>query len=218
MSLIIYSKTQQVSPERFGVSVVVGALILLMLGGLYGRLHHMSHMWPQDMVIDVPMVVFAMVVAAVIGFIYFRQAKSQRSIDSIDSATEEFDEEIVVDNFLQSQAQRVLQLIPLGNAALFVVGLYVLVWVPVQTNFDMVSQLGLIALYIIVFFLPLNYAGRLQVESYLDLLDVPTRTVLWQRYRSILYWVLVCYWGALFAAYVTLLLHSNVYCRPWFGC
>ena len=73
MALIIFNKTQQVSPERFGVSVVAGSVVLLLLGALHGVLHNMSHEWPQNFALDAPTLLTAVGFGIILAVVYFGQ-------------------------------------------------------------------------------------------------------------------------------------------------
>lgn len=197
------------------MSLVAGAFLLLLLGTLHGRLHHTGHMWPQFIAPDAKIVFTALAVAAVLVIIFLsnqaRFALSQQTDDVTEAGPLKVDSHMFTERV--RVANRLVSWIAVGNVTLLIVGFACLVWQPIVQGFEVVATFGKIALSVIAIYLPLNYAARLQVESYLEKASAPARSYVWQRFTRMLFWVLIVYWAMLFAAYVTLLMNSKAYCH-----
>lgn len=210
MALIIFSKTQRVSPERFGVSVVAGSVVLLLLGALHGWLHHMGHELPPGFSLDWPTVLAAVGFGTILAVVYCSQSWFIDGVESDDRTPAPTLGEAATGSI--ANAQTLLTYIVIGNILLLAIGLFKFVWVPVQSGFDMITAMGAIALAAVVFLMPINFVARLRLEAWLDDATRLSREFIWQRYETILYWVLVAYWACIFASYVILLIHSPAYC------
>jgi hypothetical protein len=213
MSLIIFNKKQQVSPERFGVSLVAGALLLLLLGAVHGRVHNMGYMLPEFISADARLLFIALAVAIILAVIFlFNQAKfiSQARAEVEDVVVGKLTAGMLTESVIK--AKNLVVLVAIGNMLLIILGLICLVWQPITQGFQVIPTFGKIALSVIAILLPLNYAARLQIEGYLDAAPPPAYAFVWQKFTKVLYWVLIIYWAALFAAYVTLLVNSKTYC------
>lgn len=211
MPLIIFNKTQRVSFQRFGYSVVAGAVGIWLLARLHDFLHYDHKSWFVTADVDIRLILCGVLFAVLFCLVYLWT-----------SAPPPLDFEVVNDEHLPSvrhvgklgHCRNWSRRIFLANVVMIIAGLIGLVWVPLSSpGFSLSWSLEQIALHVFAIFLPINYAGKLYIENCMSRLPKASWWFAKQTLEGVLYWVLVVYWAALIAAYLLLLANSPVYCK-----
>jgi hypothetical protein len=217
MVLIIFDKHQQISFQRFVLSVFTGAAVLLLLGALHSWLHGMPLAFELGAQLDGRILLLAAAVGIILGVIYFDTigpaAWSERTIvesrkDAVLAPT---------GYWRAAEVRRLFAYVIGGDILLFGFGLHGLVWKPIVFGTDTVYALGGLALACIAIFVPLHYAALLKLDACTAGMLPEVCAFAQHRFGQILYWVLVVFWAALFASYLILLTYSHPYCH-YFVC
>lgn len=217
MALIIFDKHQQISFQRFALSIFSGATLILFLGVLHSWLHGMPHFFEMGTSLDSRLLLLAVAIGIILGVIYFNNigpaAWSERTMVETRKIH-------VVAPLGYAQAEEVRRLFAYiigGDIILFGFGLHGLVWQPIAEGLDTVYALGGIALSSVAVLLPLHYAALLKLDVCTAHLSVEVCEFAQHRFGQILYWVLVVFWASLLASYLILLIYSHPYCH-YFVC
>ncbi len=213
MSLIIFNKRQEVTFQRFAISVLSGSAFMLILGVVHGWLHQMHYFIDIGTPLDVRLLLIASVVGIILTIIYFYQGGSGAWSEEIRKSAKRSSGVPVGWYAHASDIRKLFIYMTVGNALLLAVGLYAFVWQGIVLHLDFIRALANIAFAGVAVLLPLNYAALLQLDSYTETAEEPLCAFAQERFYRILYWVLVAYWACLFAAYILLLVFSQAYCR-----
>lgn len=213
MSLIIFNKRQEITFQRFALSVFAGATILLCLGVLHSVLHHMPHTLELGAPVEGRLLLLAAGVGIILAIIYFDQLGP--SAWSEVTIAEHKNKNITPPSGYERAAdiRKLFAYIIAADTLVFGIGLYGLVWLQVMHGVDLILALGTLALSSIAVFLPLHYAALLRLDVCTENVSDELCAFAEQRFGKILYWVLVVYWACLFASYLILLVYSRAYCH-----
>lgn len=213
MSLIIFNKRQEVTFQRFAISVLSGSAFMLILGVVHGWLHHMHYFIDVGTPLDVRLLLIASVVGIILTIIYFYQGGAGAWSEEVRKAGKTNTSTPVGWYTHAKEIRQLFLYMVVGNVLLLGIGLYAFVWQGIVLHLDFIRALANIAFAGVAVLLPLNYAALLQLDSYTDGAEEALCTFAQDRFYRILYWVLVAYWASLFAAYILLLVFSQAYCQ-----
>lgn len=217
MALIIFDKHQQISFQRFVLSVFTGAALILFLGVVHSWLHGMPHSFELGAQLDSRILLLAAAVGIILGVIYFDingpAAWSERTM--VETRKEVI--EVPVGYWRAAEVRRLFAYVVGADVLMFGFGMHGLVWQPAVFGTDTVYALGGLALACIAIFLPVHYAALLKLDACTAGMSPEVCAFAQHRFGQILYWVLVVFWAALLAGYLILLIYSHPYCH-YFVC
>lgn len=217
MALIIFDKHQQISFQRFALSVFTGAALMLLFGVLHSWLHGMPNAFELGTPLDSRLLLLAAAVGIILGVIYFDNkgpaAWSERTM--VESRQDVV--EAPVGYWRAREVRRLFAYVVGGDIIMLGFGLHGLVWQPVVFGADTVYALGGLALACVAIFLPMHYAALLKLDACTAGMPPEVCAFAQHRFGQILYWVLVAFWAALMASYLVLLIYSHPYCH-YFVC
>jgi hypothetical protein len=211
--LIIFNKTQQVSFQRFAISVLSGATLMLVFGVVHGLLHHLKQPVELGSSLDARTILLAAAVGIIFAVIYFYQTGAGAWSQETSVLPRKVSDRTLAGFDHSGDIRRLFAYLVAGNILLIGFGVYRLVWLPILFHTSVVTALGSLALASVAVFLPLNYAALLKLDACTEDSTEELYAFAQGRFYGILYWVLVAYWACLFAAYLVLLLYSQAYCQ-----
>ncbi len=213
MALIIFNKKQEIGFQRFALSVFAGATLLLCLGVVHSMVHGMAYYVKIGSGADGRLLLVSAGICIILMVMYFAQKPVVAVSDKHAPKAPSLSQLLPAGYERAGDIRRLFAYVIAGDILLFGVGLHRFVLLQASGHVDVVASLGALALVIVGVFLPLHYAAMLRLDMCIEGVPEELCEFAQERFSQILYWVLVVFWACLFAAYVVLLLYSQVYCH-----